>query len=113
MLCLARLDPVLLQEFMDAGLGPVLIESDAYNVVNLVNNKTLPYADIGVIVKDVQNLLLSIPGSSVCFVPRSCNCAVHRLAKWSVANNGTFLWQGETPRWLLSSIEADLPLSAL
>ncbi|PON63393.1 hypothetical protein TorRG33x02_276370 [Trema orientale] len=87
----------------DADLGPVLMESNAYNVVSLVNNKTVTSADIGVIIKDVQNLLVSIPGSSVCFVPRSCNSAAHMLVKWSVANNGTFSWQGETPHWLLSS----------
>ncbi|PON46274.1 hypothetical protein PanWU01x14_252880 [Parasponia andersonii] len=71
---------------------PLLIESDALNVVNLVNNPIVPLLEIGVIIKDIQNLLLSFPGCIVSFIPRNRNNVAHCLAKWSVANESEFVW---------------------
>ncbi|PON63185.1 hypothetical protein PanWU01x14_132790 [Parasponia andersonii] len=55
--------------------------SSAINVVNLVKNPIECLADIGVVIKDIHNLLSSIPSSSVHFDSRSSNKVAYRLAK--------------------------------
>ncbi|KAK1569107.1 hypothetical protein Q3G72_032578 [Acer saccharum] len=47
---------------IETGLYPVIVESDAFEVVNLVNSSSKVFTKIGVVVGDIRILLHSIAG---------------------------------------------------
>lgn len=49
----------------DNGLLSLIVESDASSVVSLINNRSLPLAEIGMIIHEIQNMLFSMPSSAV------------------------------------------------
>ncbi|PON36736.1 Ribonuclease H-like domain containing protein [Parasponia andersonii] len=76
----------------DYGLQPLLIESDASSVVRLIINGSHSLAEISVVIHDIQNFLASMPSSVMSHILGSCNRAAHAAAKWSVSNEGDFVW---------------------
>ncbi|KAH7570943.1 hypothetical protein JRO89_XS05G0228700 [Xanthoceras sorbifolium] len=69
-------------------LNPVLIESDALNVVMLF-------------------LLELYPSFSVLFVPRLGNNIAHCITKWVVGSVSSCCWASNFPDWLLKCIRND------
>ncbi|KAK2655256.1 hypothetical protein Ddye_008308 [Dipteronia dyeriana] len=65
----------------ESGLEPVLIESDALGVVNLISSETLVYADIGLIIMDIRDRLQDMIGSLVVFTHRNVNVVAHNFSK--------------------------------
>ncbi|PON66239.1 Ribonuclease H-like domain containing protein [Parasponia andersonii] len=96
----------------DNGLHPLIVESDASNVVSLIDNRSYSMADIGIITHEIQNMLSSMLGSATSYSPTSCNKVAHVLAKWVVSNTGDFVLFEDFPRWLLCHCEEDLTCCA-
>ncbi|KAK3193873.1 hypothetical protein Dsin_025183 [Dipteronia sinensis] len=74
---------------VDSGSLPAVIESDAKSVVDLINDRNTPVADILV--------LLSRYPISVSFTNRGANCAMHSLAKMSITLSNDRFWQHTGP----------------
>ncbi|PON44431.1 LOW QUALITY PROTEIN: hypothetical protein TorRG33x02_330870 [Trema orientale] len=70
---------------------PLLIESDASNIVRLITSGSHSLAKISVVIHDIQNFLASMPISIISHIPRSCNRVAHAAVKWSVSNVGDFV----------------------
>ncbi|TXG66886.1 hypothetical protein EZV62_008161 [Acer yangbiense] len=64
-----------------SGLELVEVESDAQVVVNLINSKSHNYAEVGMIICDIVELLKSMLGSRVSYASREVNVVAHELAK--------------------------------
>ena len=87
-----------LQLVMDIGLAPAIIESDSFNVVNLINNKIHSRCEVGWLISDVQEVLSSSESSfQVKFAPRSCNEVAHHLSKLALCNSIEKVWLEEIP----------------
>ncbi|KAJ4705714.1 Ribonuclease H-like domain containing protein [Melia azedarach] len=63
----------------ESGLYPLIVESDAQNVVNLVKGNLESKGDICWVISEIQSYMME--KNKVYFVPRICNSAAHKLAK--------------------------------
>ncbi|TXG53683.1 hypothetical protein EZV62_018939 [Acer yangbiense] len=61
-------------------LVPVVVESDALQVVEFVSSQSPPSSEVGVVVLDILQLIDSVPVTGVMFVLRLANVVVHSLA---------------------------------
>ncbi|KAL5779610.1 hypothetical protein ACOSQ2_010347 [Xanthoceras sorbifolium] len=66
-------------------LLPLVVESDASNVVSLSNNSVSSRAEVDNIVQDIKILCLGFGLDPISFVPRCCNKVAHVLAKKSLS----------------------------
>ncbi|KAK2657268.1 hypothetical protein Ddye_010320 [Dipteronia dyeriana] len=67
---------------MDFGFVPIVIESDAKAMVELINSDRVPHADIGSVIADILSLV-NCHHFQVSFAARSVNKVAHSLAKSS------------------------------
>ncbi|KAK2638130.1 hypothetical protein Ddye_025925 [Dipteronia dyeriana] len=81
---------------VDAGLLPIVLESDTKWVVDLVNSDNKSNSDIGIIVKDILVLARKF-NISVSFVPRYANTAAHLLVKFALKSTVEWFWLEECP----------------
>ena len=82
------------------------IESDAHVIVNMLNKRVDHLGDIGVVLNDILALMSDVPNASFSYVPRVCNMVAHSAARWSLVNDGDFVWLEKAPL-LLASVMAD------
>ncbi|KAK3218996.1 hypothetical protein Dsin_012966 [Dipteronia sinensis] len=82
---------------VEAGLVPIVVESDALAVVNLINAGDQIHAEIGLVVCDIRNLLKSIECGQVVFVFRMVNVVAHLLAKLALSLDEGRFWIEEYP----------------
>ena len=73
-----------LQLAFDASLLPIEIESDALEVVNLVNSECDISAEIGLVVSDIRDLLSQSGNVSISHVSRRVNVVAHSLARMAL-----------------------------
>ncbi|KAK3205250.1 hypothetical protein Dsin_019296 [Dipteronia sinensis] len=65
----------------EVGMWLCVLETDARVEVNLINAKSVPCFEIGLIMSDIFILLANSPNFSVGFTPRKVNMDAHSLAK--------------------------------
>ncbi|KAK2635282.1 hypothetical protein Ddye_030074 [Dipteronia dyeriana] len=65
---------------VESGLLPI-IESDALEVVNLINSGDNISSDVGLIIWDIRDLPHVVAGSVVVFESRKANVVLHQLSK--------------------------------
>ncbi|KAK3217731.1 hypothetical protein Dsin_011701 [Dipteronia sinensis] len=65
----------------ESGLWPCILESDSQVAISLINSNIAHMADIGLIVGDIQNIVIGSPSCKVCFISRKANKVACGLAK--------------------------------
>ncbi|KAK2649623.1 hypothetical protein Ddye_017112 [Dipteronia dyeriana] len=90
-----------LQCAVSCGFYPVVLDSDAKWVVDLINSGNETQAEIGAIVEDILVISkqFNIP---ISFVPRAANMAAHVLANNGLRSCTDQVWYEEVPHWLES-----------
>ncbi|KAJ4717566.1 Ribonuclease H-like domain containing protein [Melia azedarach] len=84
----------------DSGLQPLIVESDAINVVNLINGKLSSKGEIIWIISEIQNYVRKNKFLVIKYVPRTVNVAAHHLAKLALLSKESSIWMEETPQEL-------------
>ncbi|KAL5768033.1 hypothetical protein ACOSQ2_014816 [Xanthoceras sorbifolium] len=92
---------------MSRKLFPLLIESDALNVVNLYKSGTSSRCDLGNIIQDIIVVCRSDGVISIDYVPRGCNFVAHRISKWALCFNSSTIWDVAFPPWLRKLVVSD------
>ncbi|KAK2659363.1 hypothetical protein Ddye_005896 [Dipteronia dyeriana] len=76
---------------LENGLVPMILESDALDLVNKIRSQTVPSSEVGVIIHDILILLGNLDLSSIRFVSRLANKVAHCLAKLALKFLGEFV----------------------
>ncbi|KAK2637294.1 hypothetical protein Ddye_032086 [Dipteronia dyeriana] len=82
---------------LENGLYPVILESDALLVVNLIKAKEIPSSDVGVVIHDILELVENVGVFSCNFAPRLTNKVAHGLAKITLRSRNEFVWMEDCP----------------
>ena len=93
----------------DLQLTHVMIESDASNVINAVNDSALG-TPFGHIIQDIIQAKETFAFCSFRHLNRASNYAAHELALFARRNGSHHLWKGVTPSFLELTVQADLLL---
>ncbi|KAK3204451.1 hypothetical protein Dsin_018497 [Dipteronia sinensis] len=93
----------------EVGLAPCFIESKAQVVANLFNSDNVPFADVGLILKDCKLLLEASLGCCVGFAPTLANKATHGFAKLGLSLYSDCFWIEECPSNVASIVLGDCP----
>ncbi|KAL5806561.1 hypothetical protein ACOSQ4_029294 [Xanthoceras sorbifolium] len=84
-----------------------MVEFDASSVVDLVNGSGPNFADIGLVVSDIQKCLIDFPNCKVSFAPRFANYSAHRLAKLALLSRESMFLVDQFPPCVESLVQAD------
>ncbi|KAK3222349.1 hypothetical protein Dsin_009374 [Dipteronia sinensis] len=82
---------------IEKGMLPIVVETYALSVMNLVRAGCPISSDIGLVIGDVMARLQSIIGSKVVFVPRMANYVAHTLLKMALSLSHDRFWTEEYP----------------
>ncbi|KAK3206078.1 hypothetical protein Dsin_020124 [Dipteronia sinensis] len=88
---------------------PCSFETDALSVVSMVKADASPYAEVGLIIHDIQLLLNSYPDNDVDYVPRKANMAAYSLAKLGLINSCDSFLMEECPPSVAPFVTGDCP----
>ncbi|KAK3183027.1 hypothetical protein Dsin_030313 [Dipteronia sinensis] len=91
---------------VDEYLIPAVLESDAKWVVEAINNSRPSYADVGIIFKDIMDVMSEFP-ISVTYISRRANKAAHALAKLALLADRNCLWKEDNPPSINNVIQED------
>ncbi|KAL5799274.1 hypothetical protein ACOSQ4_032158 [Xanthoceras sorbifolium] len=64
-----------------------IVETDSLNVATAINNPSVYFSKVGLVISNIVNLLSRCPGSKVLYVPRSANMVAHILARFALKIN--------------------------
>lgn len=81
---------------------PVRVECDSIQVVRLINGQEEDFTELGVFIKEIQNIASQRSIDSVVHVPRIHNYVAHYLAYLACRDNEPNSWSGMFPDWLLT-----------
>ncbi|KAK2655636.1 hypothetical protein Ddye_008688 [Dipteronia dyeriana] len=95
----------------ECGLAPVVLESDALFMVNMICRKEVSCTEVGVVIHDILGLIQRGIVLSVSCVPRLVKKVVHCLAELSLDHVGEFVWVEDRPFVLESLVLGDYPSS--
>ncbi|KAK2656680.1 hypothetical protein Ddye_009732 [Dipteronia dyeriana] len=84
---------------IDSGLLPVVLESDAKGVVDLINSGRCIYTDIGIVITVIMNLSRQFT-ILISFFPRTANKAAYALAKLALLTVEDCFWLESYPPYL-------------
>ena len=93
-----------------ACLESLIVESDAQEVVKLVNNSQDCRSEIFWIISEVQSVLKNFGSVCVQYAHRSGNAITHSLAKLALEKLKTIVWIGSYPphlQYLFSSLNGN------
>ncbi|KAK8998041.1 hypothetical protein V6N11_012573 [Hibiscus sabdariffa] len=91
----------------DLGFRKVIIEGDALNVINKLNNHVEDRPDIGAIVKNIQDVRKQFQNISFVHVSRRCNRVAHTLVKDYGTSTTQMVWIEEVPIYVEEAAEDD------
>ncbi|KAK3204419.1 hypothetical protein Dsin_018465 [Dipteronia sinensis] len=92
---------------VESGLLPIVIESNALNVVNLVNSSINVCSDIGLVVRDIKDCIRNGMVDSIFFSPRKANVVAHRLAKHALLLAEDQFWMESYPPCVERVVQTD------
>ncbi|KAL5787999.1 hypothetical protein ACOSP7_004948 [Xanthoceras sorbifolium] len=93
---------------LEAGFSPILLESDALSVVNLVISKSPSYSEIGLFILDILNLLEYSSVCGVSYSHRCTNMVDHSLAKLVFSFSSETIWVADFPPSVENYASTDL-----
>lgn len=70
-----------LQVATNAGIAPLIIETDSQMVDDLINNRKGSKNEIYWVISDIRDMIKDLGNVKVQHTPRSCNAIGHSLAK--------------------------------
>lgn len=85
-----------------------IVEGDAQGVINMLQEKTVPKANLEVIIRDSFVFSSSLISVSSQYVPRICNRVADRIAKYALSLDSTRNWLGDIPSWIQRETSLDL-----
>lgn len=89
-------------------MSKVLIESDAFNLVQALNSTVSYPGPLGLVLDDRKEMCLAIDVSRIHFVRSSANQVAHCLARASDSVSDAQVWEGSPPNFLCNSLLFDL-----
>ncbi|KAK0599705.1 hypothetical protein LWI29_007836 [Acer saccharum] len=92
---------------IELGLVPFLIESNCFQVVQMIRYGDSFNGDVGPIISNVVLSLKSLPRCSIGFVPRAGNAVAHSLAKLAISFNVDRCWLDSFPPYVERSVLLD------
>ncbi|KAK2645878.1 hypothetical protein Ddye_021073 [Dipteronia dyeriana] len=78
-------------------------------VVSLINSCSSTLDEIGLIIDDISDLMLSSPQCKVCFISRKANMAAHFLAKIGLSLETDCFWMEEVPPSVVPIVLGETP----
>ncbi|KAK3212575.1 hypothetical protein Dsin_017281 [Dipteronia sinensis] len=87
---------------VDSGLLPVVVETDAFNVVKQVNLRIISNTEIENVICDIQHLVRSVN------VPRKANVVAHGLAQMNMSITEDHFWIQEVRLYMERIVWNDL-----
>jgi len=86
--------------------GPVWMETDSMEVVDLWNNRTFQRSEYAPIFNDIQELASSFSSFYVMHAKRTANQAAHACARHA-ASSAFEVWAPTPPSFLLQALQDD------
>ncbi|KAL5807743.1 hypothetical protein ACOSQ3_028434 [Xanthoceras sorbifolium] len=74
-----------LQFALASSFLPANVETDSIAVATTINNPSIYFSEVGLVIFDIVKLLGQCPGSKVLHVPRSVNMVAHTLARFALS----------------------------
>ncbi|KAL5756241.1 hypothetical protein ACOSQ2_020987 [Xanthoceras sorbifolium] len=96
-----------LQLALELDLLPVIVETDFLDVATTINNPSVYFSEVGLVISDIVDLLGRCPRSKVLYVPRSANIVVHTLARFALEIDSDRFWQNYYPNCISEALEFD------
>ncbi|KAL5779181.1 hypothetical protein ACOSQ2_009918 [Xanthoceras sorbifolium] len=78
----------------DSGLSHIHVESDAQGVIQLLQDRSIPSSDLGLVISDILSISVSLFVLSFNFVPRGANKVADALAKAALSLDSSCFWFG-------------------
>lgn len=92
-----------IQIAMDAGLPPLIVETDCQEVVDFVLHKKSSRTEIFWTIAEIQNKMKKLKDKAkIQHTPRDCNAIAHALAKMALVREDTCVWKGSFPSQIMS-----------
>ncbi|KAH9698869.1 putative reverse transcriptase/RNA-dependent DNA polymerase [Citrus sinensis] len=85
----------------EAGLKPVILETDSQEVANLINKRKASSTEIFWRVQEIQAMMKDFSLFEAKHVPRFCNFCAHSLAKLTLGRANSDVWWGNFPPEIL------------
>ncbi|KAL5750273.1 hypothetical protein ACOSP7_024876 [Xanthoceras sorbifolium] len=77
---------------INSGSSPLLVESDALGVINVLKGGVIPCSDLELIVSDIFALCLSFNVACFFFIPTAANRVADALTKAAVSFGSDWFW---------------------
>ena len=90
----------------DLNLGPIVVETDAINVVTAVGDNCELSIE-GPILEDVKQLMAQVHSTGIQHIRRSANHVAHLLARFGINAKCTKIWISETPFIVSHAVSTD------
>ncbi|KAL5775273.1 hypothetical protein ACOSP7_012830 [Xanthoceras sorbifolium] len=74
-----------LQFALASGLLPTIVETDSFTVTTAINNPSVYFSKVGLVIFNIVELLGQCLGSKVLHVPRLANMVAHTLARFALS----------------------------
>ncbi|KAK2649550.1 hypothetical protein Ddye_017039 [Dipteronia dyeriana] len=94
---------------IEFGLVPCTLESDTKVIVDLVNVNTVPCSDVGLIIGDICNFLITHPGCIIVFASIRANKVSHSLAQLGLNYDCNRFWMEKVPQYAVPVVLGDCP----
>ena len=115
-----RLEPYVCELFaiklglefaVEHGWGPLEVETDCLEVVQMVNGAEECFHVVGVVVEEARKLMYQLQVSEITYTPREANMTAHAVASFVARNSERLCWLGNGASWLVQVIECDKPVT--
>ncbi|KAL5802397.1 hypothetical protein ACOSQ4_030702 [Xanthoceras sorbifolium] len=91
----------------DSGLSPLLVESDALGVINVLKDGVVPSSDLGLIISYIFLVCSCFNVLGFSFIPRKGNMVADALAKGAISSGANVVWTDCCPPLVEVLVQAD------